>query len=148
MLTGAGWSDRRSGVLPIPRAWEPAMKNRFLQHGGGSAGSQLEELKRVVSRLKGCGSRTRSAVGAGVHLANTDFIRRFEGIQSFRRSSTAEQERFWLELSDLELGLRSREFGMAVGVGLYRIWLADTLAGRRNLAELLGEELTELSRSS
>ena len=124
------------------------MKNRFLQHGGSSAGSQFEELKRVVSRLKGCGSRTRSAVGAGVHLANTDFIRRFEGIQSFRRSSTAEQERFWLELNDLELGLRSREFGMAVGVGLYRIWLADTLAGRGNLAELLGEELTELSRSS
>jgi len=83
-----------------------------------------------------------------VHVANADFIRRVEGMQSFRRSSTAEQERFWLELSDLELGLRSREFGMAVGVGLYRIWLADTLAGRRNLAELLGEELTELSRSS
>ena len=124
------------------------MKNRVLQRGSSSAGSQLEELKRVVSRLKGCGSQTRSAVGAGVHLANTDFIRRFQGIQSFRSSSTAEQERFWLELSDLELGLRSRDGGMAVGVGLYRIWLADTLAGRRKLAELLGEELTELSRSS
>ncbi len=42
--------------------------------------------------------------------------------------------------------LRSREVGMALGVGLYRIWLSDMLAGRRQAAELLGEELTELSR--
>jgi len=35
---------------------------------------------------------------------------------------------------------------MALGVGLYRIWLTESLAGRRNVAELLGEELTELSR--
>jgi len=35
---------------------------------------------------------------------------------------------------------------LAVGVGLYRIWLADRLAGQRSLIDLLGEELTELSR--
>jgi len=46
----------------------------------------------------------------------------------------------------LELELRGREIGMALGVGLYRIWLTESLAGRRNVAELLGEELTELSR--
>jgi hypothetical protein len=35
---------------------------------------------------------------------------------------------------------------MSMGVGLYRIWLADVLAERRHAADLLGEELTELSR--
>ena len=104
------------------------------------------ELKKVLDRLKACGSHTRSAVGAGVHLANTDFVRRFAGIESFRKSPPAEQERYWSDLSDLELGLRSREVAMALGVGLYRIWLVDTLAGRSHVAELLGEELTELSR--
>ena len=37
---------------------------------------------------------------------------------------------------------------MALGVGFYRIWLAEVLAGRRDAAELLGEELTELSRKA
>ncbi len=104
------------------------------------------ELKKVLDRLKACGPHTRSSVGAGVHLANADFVRRFAGIESFRKSSLAEQERYWSDLSNMELGLRNREVAMAVGVGLYRIWLVDTLAGRRHIAESLGEELTELSR--
>jgi hypothetical protein len=103
-------------------------------------------LKKVLCRLKASGAQTQFAVGAGVQLANTNFIRRFAGMESFRRIPTEEQKRFCSELSDLELELRSRGVGMAIGVGLYRIWLTDLLAGRRNVAELLGEELTELSR--
>src|SRR6476646_6368990 len=110
------------------------------------ARGEFAEVKKGLNCLRTCGARTQSAVGAGVQLANTDFIRRFAGIESFRRVPTEEQNRFWSELSDLELELRGREMGMALGVGLYRIWLADMLAGRRNVAELLGEELTELSR--
>ena len=109
---------------------------------------EFDELKKVLSRLKSCPAQTRAAVGAGVQLANADFIRRFAGMESFRQSPTEEQERFWSDLSDLELGLRSQEVGLAVGVGLYRIWLADTLTGQRNVVDLLGEELTELSRKS
>jgi hypothetical protein len=37
---------------------------------------------------------------------------------------------------------------MALGVGLYRIWLVEVLAGRRKAADLLGEVLTELSRKA
>ena len=110
------------------------------------ARGEFAEVKKLLKCLRTCGARTQSAVGAGVELANTDFIRRFAGIESFRRVPTEEQTRFWSELSDLELELRGREIGMALGVGLYHIWLADMLAGRRNVAELLGEELTELSR--
>jgi len=111
-----------------------------------SARGEFAEAKKVLHRLKASGARIQIAVGAGVQLANSDFIRRFAGIESFRRVPTEEQERFWSELSDLELELRGREIGMALGVGLYRIWLTESLAGRRNVAELLGEELTELSR--
>jgi hypothetical protein len=108
----------------------------------------FEPLKRVVSRLKICDSQTRSAIGAGVGLANSQFLHAFSGLESFRLSPAASREQFWAELSDLELGLRSREEDMAVGVGLYRIWLADTLAGRSSQVEPLGEELNELSRKA
>jgi hypothetical protein len=118
----------------------------LFQRGKAPARSEFEEMKRVLCRLKASGAQTQFAVGAGVQLANTDFLRRFAGIESFRRIPAAEQQRFCSELSDLELELRSRGLGMALGVGLYRIWLTDLLAGRRNVAELLGEELTELSR--
>jgi hypothetical protein len=67
-------------------------------------------------------------------------------MQSFRQIPSRDREQFYSKLSDLELSLRGRDLGMALGVGLYRIWLADLLAGRRDAAELLGEELTELSR--
>jgi hypothetical protein len=67
-------------------------------------------------------------------------------MEPFRQSPMEAQERFWSDLSDLELDLRGQEVGLAVGVGLYRIWLADRLAGQRSLIDLLGEELTELSR--
>ena len=107
-----------------------------------------EPLRKVLLRLKTCPPQTRCAVGAGVQLANASFIRRFTGIESFRHSPAMDQERFWSDLSDLELGLRGQEVGLAVGVGLYRIWLADTLAGQRDVVDLLGEELTELSRKS
>ena len=69
-------------------------------------------------------------------------------MQSFRQVSKGDQEHFYSQLGDLELSLRSRELGMALGVGFYRIWLAEVLAGRRDAAELLGEELTELSRKA
>ena len=105
-------------------------------------------MKKVLCRLKASGARTQSAVGAGVQLANTDFVRRFAGIESFRRIPAEEQKRFCSELNDLELELRSCGVGLAIGVGLYRIWLSDMLAGRHKSAELLGKELTELSRKA
>lgn len=122
------------------------MKHTLFQRTGSRDETEFEELRKVLSRLKASPPQTRSAVGAGVQLANANFIRRFAGIESFRQTPAVEQERFWSDLSDLELGLRSQEVGLAVGVGLYRIWLADTLAGQRDVVDLLGEELTELSR--
>ena len=121
------------------------MKPRLFQRRTG-AETQFEELRKVLDRLKTCRFQVRSAVGAGVGMANKDFLQRFKSIESFRRSPAIEQEQFWSDLADLELGLRSQEAGMALGVGLYRIWLADKLAGEHDVAELLGEELSELSR--
>jgi len=131
--------------------WLPAlsiMKLPLSQTAATTGANDVEELRNLLSRLKVCPPQTRSAVGAGVQLANADFLSRFAGIESFRKSSAAEQRRFWSDLGDLELGLRGKEVGLAVGVGLYRIWLADTLAGQRTVVELLGEELAELSRKS
>ncbi len=124
------------------------MAELFFHHRNDPARGQLEELRKVIGRLRVSKSRTRLAVGAGVHLANTDFIRRFSGIEPFRRVSAEAQRQFCSELSDLELDLRAREPGMSLGVGLYRIWLTDTLAGRSKVAEVLGETLTELSRQA
>ena len=121
---------------------------RLFQRRKDSARSELDELKRVLRCLKFSPAQTRFAVGTGVCLANSDFLRRFAGMQSFRQIPTGDQKGFCLQLSDLELSLRNRELGMAIGVGLYRIWLTETLAGRRDAAELLGEELTELSRKA
>jgi hypothetical protein len=121
---------------------------RLFQRRGDSARSELDELVKVLRCLKSASVQTRFAVGAGVYLANRDFIRRFAGIESFRRLSHENQARFYAALSDLELSLRGHRLGLALGVGLYRIWLADVLTGRRSAAELLGETLTELSRSA
>lgn len=119
----------------------------FFRHGNLARG-ELHQLRKVIGRLEVSESRMRLAVGAGVCLANTDFIRRFSGIEPFRRVSAEAQRRFCSDLSDLELDLRGQDPGMALGVGLYRIWLADTLAGRRRVAEVLGEALAELSRQA
>lgn len=87
-------------------------------------------------------------MGTGVALANADFFRSFSSIESFRRAPIEAQQQFWRQLGDLELGLRGRDAGVPIGIGLYRIWLADTLAERHEISELLGEELTELSRKA
>ena len=121
---------------------------RLFQRHGDPVRGELDELVKVLSRVKSSSVQTRVAVGAGVHLANTDFIRHFAGMDSFRRIPLADQGRFYSALSDLEQSLRNYEVGMALGVGLYRIWLVDVLAGRRKAADLLGEALTELSRNA
>jgi hypothetical protein len=121
---------------------------RLLQRRGDPARSELDEVKRILLCLKSSPARTRSAVGAGVYLANTDFMHEFGGMESFLQIPAGDREQFYSKLSDLELSLRGREVAMALGVGLYRIWLAETLAGRRHAADLLGDELTELSRSA
>ena len=117
-------------------------------HHDDPARGELDELVRVLRCLKSSSVQTRFAVGAGVCLANSDFISRFAGMESFRRVSREDQARFYSALSDLELSLRSHRLGMALGVGLYKIWVEAILADRRSAAELLGEELTELSRSA
>jgi len=119
---------------------------RLLQRRRDPVRGELDEVKRMLRCLRSSPAQTRFAVGAGVYLANTDFMRQFGGMQSFGHIPAGDREQFYSQLSDLESSLRSRELGMALGVGLYRIWLADVLAGRRDAAELLGEELTELSR--
>jgi hypothetical protein len=121
---------------------------RLLQRRGDPVRGELDELVKVLCCLKSSNAQTRFAVGAGVHLANTDFIRRFAGMDSFRQIPLADRDRFYAALSDLEQSLRSEGPGMALGVGLYRIWLMDVLAGRRKVADRLGEELTELSRKA
>jgi hypothetical protein len=122
--------------------------NLLFQRRSDPVRNEFEELRKVLTRLKTSRPQVRRAVGNGVHLANTEFIRHFGGIESFRRISVEEQKHFAAELSDLELDLRGQEPVAAMGVGLYRIWFADMLAGRRNVAEVLGEELTELSRKA
>jgi hypothetical protein len=118
----------------------------LFQRSRNPARGELDEIRRMLRCLKSSPAQTRFAVGAGVCLANADFLRRFAGMQSFRQVPTGDQGRFCAQLGDLELSLHRREPGMAVGVGLYRIWLAEVLAGRRDAAEMLGKELTELSR--
>ncbi len=119
---------------------------RLLQRRSDPARCEMEEIRRILQCLKCSPAQTRFAVGTGVYLANTDFMRQFGGMQLFCQIPSCDRERFYSELSDLESSLRGRELGMALGVGLYRIWLTDVFAGRRDAAELLGEELTELSR--
>ncbi len=119
---------------------------RLLQRRNDPARSELDEIKRILRCLKSAPAQTRFAVGTGVSMANTDFVRRFGGMQRFSQVPPGDRERFYSRLSDLESSLRNEELGMALGVGLYRIWLADMLAGKRDAAEMLGEELTELSR--
>ena len=119
-----------------------------LQRRSNRPRSELGEIRRMLRCIKSSPAQTRFAVGAGVSLANTDFLHQFGGMHSFLQIPPRDRERFYSKLSDLELRLRGQEVGMALGVGLYRIWLADLLAGRRDAAELLGEELTELSRSA
>jgi hypothetical protein len=121
---------------------------RLLQRRSEPARGELVEIKRMLLCLKSSPAQVRSAVGTGVHLANTEFIGQFGGMQGFCQIPPGERERFYARLGDLESDLRSQELGMALGVGLYRIWLADTLAGRRMAAELLGQALTELSQSA
>ena len=58
---------------------------RLFQHRGDPVRGELDELVKVLSCLKSSNAQTRCAVGAGVHLANTEFIRRFAGMDSFRR---------------------------------------------------------------
>lgn len=151
MTSDAGRGEPAFGFPAQLLAWRVSIQNpvtRFFQRRSDPARDELEGLRKVLSRLKSTQAHMRSAVGAGVHLANSDFIRRFANIESFRRIPLEAQKRFCSELSDLELGLTGKDPGMAVGVGLYRIWLADVLAGRQTVAEMLGEELTELSRKA
>src|SRR5690242_20391105 len=117
--------------------------SHFSWHQRDTARGEFREVRKLLGLLKDCDSGTQCAVGYGVHLANADFIRHFASIESFRRVTVERQKQFCGELSDLELRLRSRHMGLALGVGLYRIWLTDLLAGRHNVTDLLGPELTE-----
>jgi hypothetical protein len=119
---------------------------RLFQRRSDPARSEFDEARKILGRLKACDMQTRNAVGAGVQLANADFLRQFTGLESFRSLPQESQRQFCAELSDLELALRNEEPGVALGVGLYRIWLAEIVSGRQNVVELLGEELAELSR--
>jgi hypothetical protein len=118
----------------------------LLHRQGALVHRELSELKRLIRRLMSTEPRIRFGVGAGVCLANKRFLHRFCGMQWFQQVAPEDRAIFFAGLSDLESSLRNTEPGMALGVGLYQVWLADTLAGRRKAAELLGALLTELSR--
>ncbi len=66
----------------------------LLHRRGDLTRQELREVRKLLRCLKASPAHTRFAVGAGVCLANIDFIRQFGGMQPFRQSPADYQDQF------------------------------------------------------
>lgn len=119
---------------------------QLLHRHGDPVRSELNEMKKLIRHLAASEPQIRFGIGAGICLANAMFLRQFGGMQRFRVVAPGDRALFYVGLSDLESSLRGSKPAMALGVGLYHVWLVGVLAGHQRAAELLGEQLTDLSR--
>ena len=110
-----------------------------------------EEMRRdfdeVTSGLKEADRAIQVCVGVGLNLSYSMFIKNFESQARFSEKPKSEKIEYINKMSNFEDTIRSdKDEVVAVGIALFKMWLAAVTEGDNQLIEHFHIEMDRLSR--
>lgn len=105
-----------------------------------------DQFMQITAQLKTADPLAQAAVGHGINMVHSFFVRRFGDVSAFQRHSKTENLRFIDQLSELERKLGASDPHTALGVILFKMWIGAVSEKDQDLIDEFSAELAALSR--
>lgn len=140
-------AEWESGIPDDPSEREElSMSTDSQGNDSGERAELRQQFSQIVGTLKSADELARAAVGHGVNMMNSLFVKRFGEVSGFQRRSKAENLAFIDSLTHLEQKLASEDPHGALGVILFKMWVGAVAERDQELMNEFSAELTSLSR--
>jgi hypothetical protein len=105
-----------------------------------------DDFHRVTSQLRSTDTSIQVAVGHGINMANSLFVRRFGSIKGFSGLPVSEKHQYLRELTDMEERLATEQPHVTVGFALFKMWIGAVTENDNELEREFSMGLAEFSR--
>lgn len=105
-----------------------------------------EEFEEHIRTLRHADDVTQMAVGYGINMANSMFIKRYGSINAFCSQTMNEKTKYIQTLNNFEEKMYKQDPLVALGSSLFKKWIAALIVEDRDLMSKFMTELDYFSR--
>jgi len=106
----------------------------------------LQEFGKFTRALRRADDETQIAVGHSINMANSMLIKRFGSIDAFCEQPTSERIEFIQSLRAFEEELSQQYPSVALGIGLFKVWVGVLCEQDQELISLFSKEIGYFTR--
>ncbi len=107
-----------------------------------------KEFEKVTMAVHSADSPVQIAVGYGINLANSVFVKRYSTVDTFVNLPREERTAYIVSLTQFEEKLCKQDPPAAVGVGLFKMWIGVVAERDDELASQFSKEISYFSRKA
>ena len=107
-----------------------------------------KEFEKVTKAVHGADNPVQVAVGYGINLANTLFVKRYSTVDAFVNLPRGERSAYIMSLTQFEEKLCKQDPPAAIGVGLFKMWIGVIAERDDELASQFSKEISYFSRKA
>jgi hypothetical protein len=107
-----------------------------------------EEFEQHAHKLRDADALAQLSAGQGIKMANSFFMQTFSKVEGFIEHSKAEQMAFIEKLAGMGKKLSKVDPQTALGITLFRMWLAAVAEGDGELMDYFADELMYFTSNS
>lgn len=105
-----------------------------------------QQFREILSTLQTADQLAQAAVGHGINMMNSLFVKKFGDVDAFQRRPKVENLAFIDSLTHLEQELAPRDPHSALGVILFKMWIGAVAERDQGLMNEFSADLAVLSR--
>ena len=106
----------------------------------------LEEFKSLIAQTKNGKEEAQVAIGHGVNIANSIFLKSYSSPDIFRQKSDKEKYDYFKKFCQTKENLKKEDFGISVGFHFFGTYLVALVNNDYELEGIVQEELVWLSK--
>jgi len=107
-----------------------------------------KEFEKITKAVHGADSPVQVAVGYGINMANSLFIKRFSTVDAFVSLPREESASYIKSLTQFEEKMSSQDPPTAIGIGLFKMWIGVVAERDEELATQFSKEISYFSRKA
>ena len=105
-----------------------------------------EEFEEHIRVLRHTDDATKMAVGYGINIANSMFIKRYGSVKAFSQQPMSEKINYIHSLNEFETKMSDQDPLFVVGASLFKKWIAALIEEDKELMSQFSKELDYFSR--
>lgn len=106
------------------------------------------EFEKITQAARGADNSMQIAVGVGINIANSLFIKRYGTVESFKLMPRHERTAYIMKLTKFEEKMSEQDPPAAIGIALFKMWIGVVAETDEELAEQFSKEISYFSRKA